>query len=275
MRDLRTLIQASGFSGVSGQSFRNHVSGAATGVAMSDYFISGVVFTNPLDPPPTSYPDNTTYFATASLSVFGTMAGAILNRSTTAWQVSATETEDAGTGQSASLTSVAWSGGTAILGLNVRGAYTPGTPSTTANVYFRDYSYPSEPPDAATYPVRFAIVSGSVAASGSATMYVNIAFTPDMYAAGFNPSTNNASVLEDWRVRVDRIANPGQTIEVEWHTDSGFTSLYSTAMAFDIDSDVNTDVSYWLRYRNAGSTGSWTAYGGSGEVHWMDPRPDA
>ena len=43
-RTLLNLIKASGYSGVAGQSFRNNVTGAGTGVKMSDYNLDGWVW---------------------------------------------------------------------------------------------------------------------------------------------------------------------------------------------------------------------------------------
>lgn len=239
---------------------------------MSDYFIATATFVNPLGSPSPSQPDNSTFIATASFAVFGSKAGAILNRETTAWQITPTEIAG-GTGQGASLASITWNGNIAHPAINVRGGYTPGTPSVSTGVYYTDYTYPAIPPDSATYDVRFYIMSSS-AASGSSTMYVNIAFTPDMYAAGFNPLMTNASTISDWIINVDQRENPAQEIEVEWHSDSAFTSLVTTNLSFIISSGTNTDVSYWVRYRNLGSSDPWTLPGGTGELHWTDPRKE-
>ena len=270
---LRQLIIASGFAGTTGQSFRNHVTGAGSGVKASDYEIETASFTSPFESPPYIYGDNSFHVITASFAVFNSKASLILNKTTGAWAVTPTEI-DGGTGFSAAIQSVTWAYPTASLAVLLRGAYTPGTPSVTTDVYYIDYTYPSIPPDNASYLVKFSITSGSVAASGTGSMYINVSITPDQSGAAFNSAMNNASVLNNFRVSVYRRENPSQPIEVEWHTNSSFTSLHTTNMNFNISSDPNTDTSYWVRYRNLGSSDSWTLPGGTGEVHWMDPRTD-
>lgn len=68
-KDLYTLIRASGNSGASGQSFKNHVTGAASGVSMTDYRVTG--FTSVSGQP--NAPGVTTYASPTTFDVYLTL----------------------------------------------------------------------------------------------------------------------------------------------------------------------------------------------------------
>lgn len=277
--NLRELIKASGYAGTSGQSFRNHVTGAASGVGMRDYLINTATWTNPFEPLPTIYDSPALAYATISFADMGDLAGAIVNRDVSAWQVQATVL-DGGSGEAATITGVEWytdhptNNAEAYVGISVDGPYAIGIPTVSTYVWYRDYTEPDRPADGDTdpYVVDFSVISGSVPAAGTGLVQLALSLTPDRFGAAFNPPQSNASVLGDWTLTIDRRDNPGQQIEAEWYSDSSYSTLVSTNLTYTISSSPNTSVSYWARYRNSGSSDTWTNIG---EVNWQDPRPDA
>lgn len=291
IRGLIRLIKASsGTEGVATNSFRYNVTASADTVGMADYKIGGVTWNNYPQAPPYTYASGDTFSVSASLSEYGSKAPTIKEISTSAWATTAT-IYDGGAG-TATLQSVSWAGSQPTLTIQMTGAVTPGTPTTSVNSpWYTGYSYPNTPwgttcasPTSCTctgadcttgYSVSFIINSGSIAASGTSSMYVNVVYTPDHYTAGFNPQYTNSSVLSNFIVSVNRIANNAVPLEVHWYSDYVDGTEVGTGYTYNITSYQDTNGTnggkVYYKYRQVGSTGSYT----SGDITWQDPRPDA
>ena len=286
-RGLIRLIKASsGTEGVATNSFRNNVTASANGVGMADYKIGGVSWNNYPQAPPYTYASGDSFSISASLSEFGSKATTIQETSTSAWAITAT-TYEGGVG-AATLTGLSWTSNQPTLTIQMTGAVTPGTPTTTVNSpWYSGYYYPntpwgttcSSPTDCSCvgaecttgYTVDLVINSGSIAASGTSSMYVNTVYTPDHYTAGFNPQYTNAGVLSNFIVSVNRIANTAVPLEIHWYSDYIDGTQVGTDYTYSFTSYADTYVTYYYKFRKSGSSDAYQ----SGSITWQDPRPDA
>ena len=289
IRGLIRLIKASsGTEGVATNSFRNNVTASANGVGMADYKIGGVSWTAYPSAPPYTYSDGASLSLTATLSEFGSKATTILNSSTSAWATTFTNYDGNGTG-TVTLNSVTWSTNSPTLNMTLHGAVTPGTTpaATISNLWYTTGgAYPNTPwgttctsPTVCNcsgtectdgYSVTITLDPGTIAASGTSSMYLNVTFHPDHYDAGFNPLYDNSAVISSFITSVNRIANT-VSLDVYWYDDAGMTSLVGTGYTYSFTSYQTTDIYIYYKYRKSGSSESFQ----TGYVHWVDPRPDA
>lgn len=294
-KNLRALIVASGYAGTAGQSFRNHVAGAGTGVKMSDYLMASPSWANAPDGITTQYMTPTTFSTfEVTLGVYGSKASLIRNAGTSAWSLSYISPLNTA---SVVLNSVSWSGAVGTLNFTLNGEITTGTPTVAASAWYNDSEYPSgwltgapylpygydgntdptncSPDCTSSFIVTFAFTATPVAASGYTDNELRFAFTPDMYAAGFNPNlfAPGPGAGPSYTVRQNRRAGATVTVDaVEWATDSAFTNVVSYGQTYSISSDNNTTASVYLRYKLDGAS-SWTEHP-SNPITWQDPRDD-
>lgn len=285
-RNLKNLIKASGYAGTSGQSFRNHVAGAASGVKMSDYNMGNPAWTNTPNPS-TTYATPTTFSnLTLTLGVYNAKASQIQETTTASWQVAYISPLSTA---SATLNSVSWASNVATVSITVNGELTTGTPTTTASVWYQGYTYPYLPyggsgntdpntcsPDCETaFNVSFTMSANPVAASGSTTNNLSVQYVPDKYGAQYNPTIwgPGPTAGGTWTVNQDRRPGAQPTVDaVQWATDASFTNVVSTSQTYTISSDNNNYTELYLRYKLDGA-GSWTDYP-SNPLVWQDPRND-
>ena len=230
--DLISLIQASAGSGTAGESFLNHVTGAASLVEMDDYTLA----------------------KDASPVWGGTpLLGTIL----------------ATTG---SFNSVSWddTNKTVTASVSSSGLLDPATLPVLTSYFpwFRDYAFPTEPPDSASYAVRVTAQYTSPAPASSSTDYTwQLRFLPDL--GFFNPIIDTPS----YDIRIYNRSYPIWTsvYESAFYDDAGYTnSVSNTITSSQGDPSYTWYVQYRLRAEyNGGTPGSYTQYGA---VVWSDPR---
>lgn len=268
---LRDLIKASGNAGTSGQSFRNHVTGATSGTAMSHYK-AGLAFdvTDALPSTEYTYASGSSVYTRITYLSTAVKWSLIRQNGTTPWTQIGSSSTTGGLRPS----SVVWddTGLTGTANYTLIGVYDPNTLQTLSyyDAWFRDYPYPNQPPDSGTYVVRAKpVATGSLTPSGSSTMTYQWQYVPDI--GPFNPTYTDPTSIT---VAVSRIAYPAWATvhESEYYSDSGYTTLVGNT----ISSDPETIFTWWIRYRikaeyNGGTPGSWNYYG---SYTWYDPRPD-
>lgn len=251
-KNLVHLIKASGNTGVAGQSFRNHVTGAATGVAMTDYNIASMNLTGDVPDGGTLYsPADHTYSINIGFTE-GNKAGLIrrLGNVVTAGMLGPFRP-----GASVSIVSsniVVGSSGSTV-GVKVVAGYTPG--ATPIGVTGGGSTPCIE------VQCSFSLGLSGAGASGDQHIFLEIDYFPDL--APFNPllfysgdawMANRAQVPDDY--------------EQEWHTNGSYTALHSTAQSFSEGSMPQSLHQYYLRARLIGA-GSWTNVG---LIEYFDTR---
>ncbi len=296
-RNLKNLIIASGYAGVSGQSFRNHVTGSGTGTAMSDYNMGSPSWTNGFTqllsgaPYPTPY---TKTDLTLTLGLFNSKADKIQSKNLSNWTLSVISP---GSTASGSLNSISWSGNIGTLNLTLFGELTTGTPTTNLTRWYQGYTSPYVPfettigppytcttlencgncvSDCTTsYNVDFTFSVNGISASGSADSDIYLSYAPDNYSAGYNPPIYGPGPTggSSWSITQNRRDGSIPVVtSIEWATDSGFTNVVSTSTTYTISSDHLANVDVYLRYKLDGA-GSWTEHP-SNPINWTDPRND-
>lgn len=264
-RDLQSLLVAGGALGVSGEDFLSDVPGAAAGVEMDDYEITGASFSgNPLDDIVGGYSSNHLFSIVASISR-NSKASLIQRNLTTAWSFSVT----GGSGASATKESFVSGGGgaTHTIGVRVRGA-TGGTPNVTGSTSQPDFATDSDP-----HYVRFSAV-GSSSGAGQSALTLHATYSPDL--GGFNPQ-----IAASWPFTMDDRALTTSDFQFQWRTASGGGgTLVSSSAAFDLTNSAlypsvpegllpGESITLYLRWR-VGSSGSYTE---EGPITCNDPRP--
>lgn len=142
-------------------------------------------------------------------------------------------------------------GATGSMTLETKGAYKLGTPYGDA--WYVGYVEPSQPTDQDVKEISFWADLGFAGGLSTHDMYFELYYDPD--GGPFNPQITyplDARITE----RYETLDN----IEVEWHTNSSYTSFYTDSHNFGIFSWPQETHTYWLRWRRVGS-GSWTNYG--------------
>lgn len=141
--------------------------------------------------------------------------------------------------------------------------YNAGATLIAGQTWFRDYASPTEPPSGSgTQVVVFKTQISGASGSGQQDISFTLSYTPDN--GPFNPNLVKSYVGVPFYNR----AETREDFNVEWHTNSTYTNLHSSAPEFEINSDPLYAVSYWLRYRRIGDV-SWVNLG---EQAWLDPR---
>lgn len=258
-RTLKTLIQASGNSGAVGQSFRNHVTGAATGAKMTDYILSAWGFSGGVPAPELTYTTSQAF----AMNIDHTQGSRAFNIKRTGAVVTESDIS-VPLGATIALSSnntVAASTGSTIT-VTVGAPYNPAATAVCNSGWFDGYTYPSAPGDQAAHPVTmYHTLSG---AGGSGTQHVTwyLIYQPDI--PGFNPQlmtsfdanfNNRAETTADW--------------EFQFYSDSGYTTLVGSSVSYTFDSLPEQISTYWTKARRIGSGGS---YGALGPTSFTDPR---
>ena len=253
------LIRASGFAGIVGQSFRWHVTGAASGASMRQYLIlswsiSGV----PSNPLPV-YNDNSTVTLTVTFNR-GARAYHIQRNTSAAWSISASA---AAPGAAASIVSVTAGGSplgeTHTVGLRVRGCYS-GSPTISVAGF---QSASTQPANAFTdpWPASWQSITGASTPTGQSEITVELQYSPDI--GGFNPNFVYSFPMT--------VFNRAVEMDTEWHANSSYTSLVSASANFDLLNSAlypstpagllpGESITLYLRYRTKGTT-TWTNHG--------------
>lgn len=293
-RNLRALIIASGYAGTAGQTFRNHVAGAASGATMRQYIMESPAWAN-APSSSTVYPATQNFGSmTLTINTYGSRASNIHNTATGAWSLSYISPLNTA---SVVLNSVSWASNVCTLNFTLYGEITTGSPTVNASVWYATSAYPSgwptadpnlpygssgntDPtncsPDCTTsFLVTFSFTASPVAASGNTTNDLRLAYTPDNYAAGFNPNLYGPGPGGGPSYSVQQDRRPGATVTidaVEWASDAAFTTIVGTGQTYSISSDNTTTATVYLRYKLNGAS-SWTEYP-SNPINWQDPRDD-
>src|SRR5690348_9138175 len=235
-RDLLNLIKASGYAGTSGQSFRNNVTGAASGAKMSDYNLYAWVFGGTQ---PSTSPLGASYVGTTDFAM--TFDFTQNSRANYIKRIGAALTIDADIpgnpgGYSASI--VAQNVVAAVSGSSVTVRVVPplgSAPSgaiVLAQPWFTSYTYPNQPPSGSgSQPVKMGV---AVSSGGGGTEVRNIHFTlsyaPDI--GPYNPTISQAYVNIPFTTRADTLDD----FEYEWHTTSAYSDANpgtSSGVSFD------------------------------------------
>lgn len=259
---LRDLIRASGYAGVAGQSFRNHVSGAGPGAAMSQYKCNGWSFSG--EPAPElTYSEGQAFTIAVDFSQ-GTYAEWIKRAGSGLITINpglspygfdvynqASTVVGAATGSSASF--------------NVHAPYASGY-SFDGSCWYTGYTAPTVPATTGTEQITFYGEVFADAASGTDACSVQFSYVPDI--GPFNPtlthtfpftmnrraaSTNNADYLWEWRD-----ADSG-----------GGTLLYNGGPTYTVNSDPQQTTTVYLRGRRQAGD----AWVNIGAVTFFDSRP--
>lgn len=265
-RQLRPLIEASGYGATGGQSFRNHVLGAAVGAFMSFYELFG--WTNWAS---SDYSSSTLY---PSGSVIHFTFDFTANSYWTQIRRPASEMQaamESDTNADASL-SVVYGAGTSgnsaavtLLGVQITN---PSGMSIYKN-YFTDFNGTNAtngepPPDNNDYQWEI----DPEATYPATNVYDLHTLTLTYPGEGGLDGAFNDPLTQSYSVQVGRRLNPA-ALEYEWHANSTYTSLVSTnAQLTFMAGASNYTGDFWLRYRVVGNS-TWTNYG---QVHWYDPR---
>lgn len=274
-RDLLHLIKASGFSGVSGQNFLNHVTGAASGAGMVDYNLISwdLDQDDPGDGGETELTSPQSWALTFALTknsrfhhIQRTDSGAVgVNISSGGVSVP---------GSSASLSSIAITATQVAFTLNVASKPIPGAqPNSTIASYhnpgvwgvgkwFANASYPTLPGGSNAESIEFFLdTTSGVGSPGSQVYDVDVHYTPDN--GPYNPTlTDSYPILME-----DRVVTLSD-FEIQWSNDASTvasTGNYHTRL----QSAFGESFSVYYRYRYAGSGAAFSAWQ---QVQWTDPR---
>jgi hypothetical protein len=248
------LVRASGNSGASGQSFRNHVTGAATGVKMTDYIIHSWDATG-LPDPGTTYNSGTTFNLALSF-VQGTQAG---NIKLTGNVVSVTSDIGFGGHISTSSSIVDTSSGSTC-DITITSQFRADSIINVSGGYFTGYGDRSNqgimPGDDLTHNITFFVDTSASGTAADHTVNLNLSYSCDLPTPQFNGffSTGVAVNMHD------RIAVIADFDSIQWSLDGGSTIETSTGDTFTYDELAEGDnTTVWYRARlTGGSYGSWT-----------------
>jgi hypothetical protein len=195
-RTLRYLIMASGSTGSAGQSFRNHVAGAASGAAMSHYLIPSVAISGvPAgNTALTAYPDSFT-FSIQNLFTRGSRAHFIQRNDMGAYAF--TDIENPGSGQvaQASITAfvVQGDGWRHDITVNVKAP-----PVGTYNHNPHGYNYGVEPQfGGQQWPAEFWTEISTTGGGTAQLITLAMAYNPD--TGPFNSQLTNGSGWTFWQ----------------------------------------------------------------------------
>ncbi len=279
---LKQLIIASGNAGTSGQSFLNHVTGAASGTKMSDYVCSGITFTGePVDDLGSDYASNTLFNIVATIAR-GSKFYHIQRNVVGAWSFTIPGEATASATVDAFSAAGSPTGATHNIDLRIRGKKN-GSPTNTPTA---DQTG-SPPADHVPWAVTYNGTPGSLGGTGTTSLTINWQYTPDT-------GSFNSVKMGSW---TGPFLNRGYDIDVdfdyEWRSaDSGGGTLMSTARTFTLTGDTgrliysgsddglinngsaDNECTIYFRWRiktSSGGSGSWTNYGA---VYYHDERAD-
>lgn len=256
--DLKSLIQASGYSGSSGQSFRNHVLGAATGAKLSDYKCTDWTFSG--DPAPELTYSDGAHFA-ISITFSQNSRVDYIKRTGNSISINPGLSPTGFNVTAASSSVVAASAGSAA-SVTVSAPYN-GTRSYSGTAWFDGYISPAQPSDSTSDPVRFQAVVAASGASGSQACSFTFSFAPD--SGGFNPTLSHTFSLT---MNNRSYSTDASTYLWNWSTTSDFSSIVGTASSYVLNSAPGETHTLYLRGR-ATVSDVWTNVGA---VTFVDPR---
>lgn len=258
-RTLKDLIKASGNTGVSGQSFRVHVTGAVTGAKMTDWNISASSYSG--HPTELGGPlSGGAYNDATVLSVTNT-----ITRGSRAHNIQRNLLSDyipvTTSGGGSVLLSAFSSGGTPTGATHAFSATLRGDTVTPTPVYSATgVNAPGSDPN----PVLFSIsiTNGGTAATSQT---VNINYAPD--GGPYNPT-----ILTTWSYSIMPRTWATTDFDVEWHSNTTYTGLLSTLYEYQASTvppyptnpnglAPNETATAYLRYRRTGTSGAWTNIG--------------
>lgn len=288
---LRNLIKASGFAGVAGQSFRNHVSGAVGGTRMSDYIIPKFVLdTGSVSVPPFTYGTTATLTLPFTLPNKGIRASAIQRRAVTQFGANRFPVNGNFGGSSVTITSLGtWSDDNKSGSLNLTVvAPFAGTPTLTTSASFFTNGAGSTPSDT-PQRVRWQAKLSSTPA-GTSSLEITTRYTPDIGPFNDTLFSSGSGPNDGFIISVTNRAYEVDDYEYEWHSNSGYSDLLSNSSFYipTFGSAIYTrGGTYTAPYDDASYGGSvltaylrWRSDSGSGwnnvgAVTFTDPRTPA
>lgn len=271
-RTLRNLILASGNAGTSGQSFRNHVTGATSGTKMSDYNLGSASFTNQPVDDVGNYPDQYDAVITVTFAGVGGKFDLIKRSFTDAanWNVSVI----GGLGASVAIQSLTSSGPTnAVITTRIRSPFrTDG--SLFGSAAFANGTQSLGDPE----PILITGSASNPGAAAASTVQGFISYFPDN--GPYNPTITNGS---GWSAPFSHRALDATAFSWEWYTStsdrSSSTNMLSNSRTFTLTTQVPPLAqsggtvpldSFTLYFRTRTLAGGEFSLG---SVSWTDPRP--
>lgn len=244
--ELSNLIAASGNAATSGQSFRNHVTGAVTGAAMRDYFITGSTWGGSTPDPGIDYGDPQTFNGLMNL-LFGHARASNILRTGNVVVVT-----DAGSpyGFTVSATSSVTGASSNTVNVTVGGPYA-GDDTAGALGVFDDPGNFTDP--------GFLHLDGYVSPGTPSYVqcYYQVQFVPDI-------GSYNEMIVWTFPIKILSHARTTAGIDYEWYNDSGYTSVYNIGAAtIGVASAPQDTFSKYMRWRRHEDSpgGSWNNFG--------------
>lgn len=272
-RTLKSLIKASGNAGTTGQSFRNHVAGAATGAKMSDYNLTGWSFSAP----PTNgatYTGNQNFggnitFTQGSRATYIKRIGAVMVDPNAVGAVG-------GIGGSLTMTvnSIVGAATGSTYNVLLKPGYNGLSSSAAGNPgWFDGYTSPTAPADSnADNVTMFGSLNSPAAASGFQAVSWADVYIPDQLSA-LDSARYNPQLVASRSINMNNRAETTADWLWEWHSNSSYTSLVSASLTLTFTSLPNTTHVYYLRAQRILSyTAIWDSIGA---VTFTDPRQTA
>lgn len=257
-RTLKNLINASpSFTPwAAGESFLNHVEGSDAGEKMTDWNVDDWAFSADF---PNNDDDPYDHGRAFDMDIDFTQGSQATHiKRTGAARIQCIPSGNSGTdAQITSNVLGASSGSTALVTMSApfrSGQVVTGTADFTSG------SIP--PPGSGAQGVTFEIVVSSGTAAAS-----SVSFTLS-YQVDTGPY--NATLVKQYTFDMnERARTVSDVAVVEWHENSSYTDLFSSAASFEImSSPTDPTVTYWLRYKfDVGDS-----FTNVGAVAWTDPR---
>src|SRR3954468_17540838 len=235
---LKNLIKASGNSGAVGQSFRNHVAGAVTGAAMTDYKITALSFASP----PTN---GNTYTGTQNFggSITFTQGSRASNikRTGAVYTISPSGMFDTGGSVTLTTNSIVGASTGSSINIQVKAGYDDNGSSPVGNPgWFDGYTSPTVPAGTGSDNVTmFGSLTGVSAVSGSQFFQWTETYTPDI-----GPYNSDFSFLR--QIYMNNRLEDTTDWDWEWHANSSYTSLLSSTDTYTFGSSQNGVTTVYL-----------------------------
>lgn len=272
--NLRDLIKCSGYSGTTGQSFRNNVTGAVTGTKLSDYLFHGWNWDTGLPSPPDSgikYDSGHVFTMSGTMSTnanahYVIRTGTNLNIVEASYAIQA-EGDDVNVIADA-VSDTAMSASVQVTSQVNPGLFPLGAGSVSGLAhFFIDGADTDTPPaDHNPYEAHFHAQPIGTSPDGG---FLDQTWT--MQIVNINTGTglfNSDPTSVNFTARMNNRGLAASDFTWKWFTDSGYTSLYSTgADAFWDQTNAGDDFSLWLQYQFQGGTPV-----DHGQVTFNDPR---
>lgn len=271
--DLISLIAASngGTPGTAGQNFLSHVTGAVATAAMDQYRIPDWEWGGPHAPGDGFiYNDNDTFTVNITFNNQGTKATNI-KRTGNIVLIYADVGQPPGFDPTKITSSILSGTSGSSCGVKVRAPYSQNG-SAAGGSWWRDYNAPFETggdtqpafDDVTSYPIKYSgYLNHPTGFSGHQVCVFIMEYKPDN---GFF----NGVFKEAISVDINNRDEGDDAFEYEWHTNSSYTNLFTTARTWSPGSTAPGEslTTYYLRARRIGAV-SWTNVGA---ISWTDPR---